>query len=63
MSDQYMSNHLVEVIQELRDLVPEAHGLPDEAAAGAGRCAIHLLSELKAKEAVRQEELHRYGQL
>ena len=26
-----MSNRLVEVIQELRDLGPEAHGLSDEA--------------------------------
>jgi hypothetical protein len=63
MSYQYLTDRLVEVIQELRDLGPEAHGLPDEAVAGAGRCAIHPPSELKAKEAVRQEEPERYGQL
>jgi hypothetical protein len=64
MSDQYMSNRLVEVIQELRDYPgPEAHGLSAEAAACARRGAIHPLSELIAKEAVRQEEPERYGQL
>ena len=30
MSCQTMSNRPVEVIQELRDLGPEAHGLSDE---------------------------------
>ena len=63
MSYQYMSDRPVEVIQELRDLGPEVYGFSDEAVAGAGRCAIHPPSELKAKEAVRQEEPERYGQL
>lgn len=40
MSCQYLTDRLVEVIQELRDLGPEAHGLPDEAVACARRWTI-----------------------
>ncbi len=67
MSYPYMSNRLVEVIQELRDyLGPEAQGLSDEEVVHkVMRKALDYqrqLSELKTKEP-RPEPPHRYGQL
>jgi hypothetical protein len=68
MSYQYMSNRLVEVIQELRDyLGPEAHGLSDEDVVHRVMCQAldyqRQLSELQPKEPPRPEPPHRYGQL
>jgi hypothetical protein len=40
MSYQYLTDRLVKAIRELGDLGPEAHGLPDEAAACARRGTI-----------------------
>jgi hypothetical protein len=40
MSYQYLTDRPVEVLQELRDLVPEVYGLPGEAAARARRWTI-----------------------
>lgn len=64
MSYQYMSNRLVEVIQELRDyLGPEAYGLSDEDVVHTVMCKAldfqRQLSELKPKEALHQELPHR----
>ncbi len=55
MSYQYMSNRLVEVIQELRDyLRPEAQGLSDEDVVHKVMCKAldyqQQLSELRPKE-------------
>jgi hypothetical protein len=62
-----MTDRLVEAIQELRDLGPEAHGLSDEDVVHKVMCkALEYqaeLSELKAKEPPRPEPRHRYGQL
>ena len=60
MSYQYMSDRLVEVIQELRDyLGPEAYGLSDEEVVhNVMRKALDFqrqLSELRSKEPLRQE--------
>lgn len=60
MSCQYMSNRLVEVIQELRDyLGPEAYGLSNEDVVHRVMCNAldfqRQLSELKPKEPPRQE--------
>ncbi len=64
MSYQYMSNRLVEVIQELRDyLGPEANGLSDEEVIHKVMCKAldyhRQLSELKSKDPLRQESLRR----
>ncbi len=68
MSYQYMTDRLVEVIRELRDyLGPEAQGLSDEDVVHKVMCKAldyhRQLSELKAKQPLRQEPLHRFGQL
>ena len=68
MSFQYMTDRLVEVIQELRDyLGPEAQGLPDEAVVYKVMCqALEYqaeLSTLKSKEPPRPEQPRRYGKL
>ena len=67
MSYQYMTDRLVEVIQELRDyLGPEGYALADEAVIHKVMCkALEYqaeLSESKAKELPRPEPPHRYGQ-
>ncbi len=68
MSYQYMTDRLVEVIQELRSyLGPEADGLSDEDVVHKVMCKAldyqRQLSELKPKEPPRPEPPHRYGQL
>ncbi len=60
MSYQYMSNRLVEVIQELRGyLGPEAQGLSDEEVVHKIMCKApdhqRQLSELKPKKPLRRE--------
>ncbi len=64
MSYQYMSNRLVEVIQELRGyLGPEAQGLSDEEVVHKIMCKApdyqRQLSELKPKEPRHQGERRR----
>ena len=67
MSCQYMTDRLVEVIQELRDyLGPEARGLSDEEVVHKVMCKALAyqaeLSTLKSKEPPRSEPSHRCGQ-
>ena len=67
MSYQYMTDRLVEAIQELRDyLGPEAHGLTDEDVVHKFMCkALEYqaeLSTLKPNAPPRPEPPHRYGQ-
>ncbi len=66
--NQFMSKRMIAVIQKLREyLGPEAHGLSDEDVVHKVMCkALEYqaqLSELKPKEPLRPEPLHRYGQL
>ena len=68
MSYQYMTDRLVEMIQELRDyLGPEAQGMSDEDVVHKVMCKAldyhRQLSKLKPKEPSRPEPPHRYGQL
>ncbi len=66
--NQFMGRRLIEVFQELRDyLGPEADGLSDEDVVHKVMCkALEYqaeLSDLKAKEPLRPEPPHGYGQL
>ncbi len=68
MSYQYMTDCLVEVIQELRDYLGlGVFGLFDENVVHRVMCQAldyqRQLSELKPKETLRQKPSHRYGQL